>query len=559
MGGASLFAPSCLLSLSWLFSVVVAQDFTPPQNWQNTQSPLTRSQRQTIAWSTAQKLQSHIDSSGSLPSGTSLTSTTTANIAIALSSQDLLNGNTTWKGPVTQLLSHSDTGLNWNVDLSYFGLAELSAYLAYNDTTHLDNAARNWDIAYTDFITAAAAQSHTYPRTTNTTTDCGSTLGGLIFDVHTDPEHNQGVSTYTISSWIAFSSRLASLTQNTTHLDAAKLSLQFAQTHLLNPGNVAAPINDSWSVSRCVSSNAPVTWDLGPFIEGLSIVANVTQDPSYTQMLFDLIPNATVAFTSNQGIVTEQKSDYRKGTLIRGLLEAKHRNPSNTAMATLIDEYITVQFNAVRASAMIGDDNYATSWIGDTDSSASTDYNYAGSIEALDVFNSAFALAPPGTPVPSRHSSVGAIVGGVVGGVAGAIVIGLVLFLWLRRRRRARETPVREDKIELDPTEARMVPEPFLSTPSAYTRSRLMSKGGSYSQVDTSSVEGSVQLNALQGDRIRGAESNTTGTDGTHPALFNLARRLDNLIDVLAVRNEVDDTPPEYDARHPGSHAGNHV
>ena len=138
-------------------------------------------------------------------------------------------------------------------------------------------------------------------------------------------------------------------------------------------------------------------------------------------------------------------------------------------------------------------------------------------------------------------------------------MIGLIVFLWLRRRRRARETPVREDKIELDPTEARMVPEPFVSTQSAYTRARLMSKGGSYSQVDTSSVEGSEHLNALQGDRIRGAESNTSGTDGTHPALFNLARRLDNLIDVLAVRSEVDDTPPEYDARHPGSHAGGHV
>ena len=80
------------------------------------------------------------------------------------------------------------------------------------------------------------------------------------------------------------SARLAELTQNTTYLDMAKLSIQFAQTHLLNPGNVAALINDTWSVSHCASSGTPATWDLGPFIEGLSIVANITQDQSYTQM-----------------------------------------------------------------------------------------------------------------------------------------------------------------------------------------------------------------------------------------------------------------------------------
>ena len=62
------------------------------------------------------------------------------------------------------------------------------------------------------------------------------------------------------------SSRLAELTQNTTYLDAAKLSIQFAQTHLLNPGNSAALINDTWSVSHCASSGTPATWDLGPFI-----------------------------------------------------------------------------------------------------------------------------------------------------------------------------------------------------------------------------------------------------------------------------------------------------
>ena len=61
---------------------------------------------------------------------------------------------------------------------SYWGLAELSAYVAYNDSIRLNNAKTNWDIAYTDFITTDAAQSHSYPRNTNTTTDCGCECSG---------------------------------------------------------------------------------------------------------------------------------------------------------------------------------------------------------------------------------------------------------------------------------------------------------------------------------------------------------------------------------------------
>ena len=114
---------------------------------------------------------------------------------------------------------------------------------------------------------------------------------------------------------------------------------------------------------------------------------------------------------------------------------------------------------------------------------------------------------------------------------------------------------MREDKFELAPPEsARMVPEPFVSTSPAFTRPHLQSKGGSYSQVDTSSVGDSERMGAL--DRARGIDGSAAGSEGFNPALFNLARRLDTLIDVLAVRNEVDDSPPEYDARHPGSHAG---
>lgn len=59
---------------------------------------------------------------------------------------------------------------------SYYGLAEVAAYLAYNDSTRLAVAKRNFDKIYnSDVITEAAAQNGTYIRALNTTCGCEPT------------------------------------------------------------------------------------------------------------------------------------------------------------------------------------------------------------------------------------------------------------------------------------------------------------------------------------------------------------------------------------------------
>ena len=105
-----------------------------------------------------------------------------------------------------------------------------------------------------------------------------------------DPVCMMLVNTMNISSLRLdrLSSRLAdSTTENQTqYLQAAESSIQFMQNHLLNltaegPDIVAHTFNATSCEASFTSSQLR---DLAPFIEGLSIVANITQDQAYTQL-----------------------------------------------------------------------------------------------------------------------------------------------------------------------------------------------------------------------------------------------------------------------------------
>ena len=81
-----------------------------------------------------------------------------------------------------------------------------------------------------------------------------------------------------------------------------------------------------------------------------------------------------------------------KGTLIRGLTEMKNRFSNQTQLANLIETYITAQFNAILTNARAGNsNNYTASWIGPVP----TNFQAAGNVVALDVFNSMFSFASP--------------------------------------------------------------------------------------------------------------------------------------------------------------------
>ena len=83
-----------------------------------------------------------------------------------------------------------------------------------------------------------------------------------------------------------FSARLAEVTGNTTYLSAAEQSIQFMQTHMINLDFPSAIVSQQFNISSCatIPGIEPLAWDIGPYIEGLSIVANITQNAAYTQM-----------------------------------------------------------------------------------------------------------------------------------------------------------------------------------------------------------------------------------------------------------------------------------
>ncbi|KZV75848.1 hypothetical protein PENSPDRAFT_748260 [Peniophora sp. CONT] len=446
-------------------------------------------------------------------------------------------------------------------DDSDFGLAELSAYLAYDDPVRRDNATwYHWGAIYNNsFISAADAESNKFSHNLTTTAACGETLGGMIFMYgYSDI---QDVWSRALGPWILLSSQLADITKESIYLQAAELSIQFMQSHMLNlTAEGASIVAHTFNASTCEPSfNSSTSADLAQFIEGLSIVANITQNQNYTQLLFDLIPLAVRAWTNPQGIMFENASlDIGKGYMVRSLLEAKHRNPSNTAINDLIDAFINVQFNAVRTNANLTNNNYNSSWIGPAHSSGP--YDLAGGILALHVLNAASAMAPPDQSF-ANHSAgsstnIRAIVGAVVGGVAGVVACVLIGLIYLRRNR-ARELPLHEDAVELStPAKAEGVVEPYMLTGSG-TQPPANSKGGaSYTRMVDLSPTGDSDVTA------QSAQSDSDGpsaaVDHGPDVVSGLARRLDNLIDALAIRGEVDGLPPDYETRAARSDVASH-
>ncbi|PBK86128.1 hypothetical protein ARMGADRAFT_941037, partial [Armillaria gallica] len=81
------------------------------------------------------------------------------------------------------------------------------------------------------------------------------------------------------------SALLAEATSNKTYLNAAIESASFIQSHLLNPSYIVVDYLSSQSNESCsVYSMAYSSDDSGIFIEGLSILADITRNTSTETM-----------------------------------------------------------------------------------------------------------------------------------------------------------------------------------------------------------------------------------------------------------------------------------
>ncbi|KZV68211.1 hypothetical protein PENSPDRAFT_754329 [Peniophora sp. CONT] len=581
----------CFLATLVFQSHVSAQDYSVPPWWQNTSSSDSRADRLSTAWKAASEIQSKIVASRGIPTDHTIYYSTVSSMVIALAFLDYRSRNDSWQSQIIddtlplyeagKLEQDSLDDENFNRDIADYGLAEVAAGLAYNDSGRLNIAKGIFDTVYNDFVPAAAAADEKYPRAFNTT--CGSSeLGGLVFDSQTNAT-DLSIYSNGIASWIALGARLSELLNNSTFLTAAEQSIQFMHTHMIDVNSTSAIVSDRFDVTSCSplpQASIPTTYDIGPYIEGLSIVANVTKNPTYIDMLDDIVTTVVrfPGWHNNNGVLIEDLSWPSKGTLIRGLLEARLRNPSNSAMVALIDSYITVQYNTLRQNALTGNNSYKSSWLGN----GAAEYSTTGSVDALDLLNAAFVIAPTNTssvtPTSTtsaisstnsvhrtqKHASanIGTIVGAAVGGTVAVATLFLGLCFYQRRRRRAREMPISDDS-KSDITNARrkapalragLIPEPFTMTTPAHDRSTSPTEKGrsqqrmallhEYRDNGTPSSP-SIPLIAAIGDS---ADAQNRPAVGDSNALHILERRLDSLIHTLAIQGENGASdPPEYD------------
>ncbi|VDC04949.1 unnamed protein product [Peniophora sp. CBMAI 1063] len=475
-----LIFEGCLFIVQLLLCIrrVEGQNLTIPETWQSPTSNLSRGSRESLAHEAALPL-STIDTSGDTGLPREPRDITSLYAVLAL--QDYYSGNSSWRTDVVDnmqayIARNNFTGgdgiLPLYSDVLYWGLA---LFYSYRNETY-NNA----------FITPGDAASGTglgrdvsFLPPSNCT---GGTFAGGVF--YMDGSDYTYVNMISLGPFLSLSAYLFEETNEARYQQAAQLSLNFILNHLWN-GTLAY---DGLYLSSCQIFPKPLSANQAWFIEGLSVWANVTKNDTLTTLLEDVVSSVTrvPSWTFVGGVVYDSNPDVDpndqilKGIYIRGLAEARRRNPG-TDLAQYIEAYITVQLNYILDDARTvfpnGTTSYSISWTGP----AASSFVACGNVAALDVLNAAFSLvessstssnsssngpdSPASTPAPdastatTSHSNVGAIAGGAVGGAVVIIGVAAILAI-LRRRRRAKAVgAVHEDSYALDTH----VVDPFIS------------------------------------------------------------------------------------------------
>ncbi|VDB92051.1 unnamed protein product [Peniophora sp. CBMAI 1063] len=497
---------------TWTTAAAASSNLTIPSSWQGTTSNVSRSSREAFAHDAATTLLGHVNpsiQSSDLPWSDWITD---AFAVLAL--QDYYSGNSSWNNVVADGLQtyYRQYGLYWkgprlNSDAIYWGLAFFYAYRTYKQQPLLDLAIAAYNATYTNaFITAEAAASGTGAgRNVSLTPPVGctnretlqvsyvtsadslpdSTYGGVFWMV--DVKNDTTINSETISPFMALSGYLYEETQDSIYAQAAQASLDFILNFLWN-GTV---VHDSFTLSSCALQQTEfLTYNQAWFIEGLSVWANVTKNDTLTELLGEVIPIVTTypAWSSSDGVISEASQTVAnhnaltdhdviyKGILIRGLSEARLRNPG-TDLSRYIEAYVTVQFNSILDNALYVASNnsfYSTSWYGPAEQT----FSAVGNMAALDVLNTAFNFVSPTTPsgatspresttssvsptasvATNRHHEVSVVVGSVVGSAIAALVFIGSFLVW-RRHRHHRADDVLDPRADFNNAND---PEPFV-------------------------------------------------------------------------------------------------
>ncbi|VDC05002.1 unnamed protein product [Peniophora sp. CBMAI 1063] len=427
-----------------------------------------------------------------------------------------------------------------------FGLAYLSAYQAYPASPQangfLSTAEMLWTTSQRSFVTQAAATDGSLSglvRTFNPT--CVPLSGGSPTSTAGAVSVNETVRAdgETVGLWITLSAQLHNATNKATYLDPAATSINFAKSFLSN----GTTVFDTYNFSSCSLTNESIyTRNGGYFLKGLSayysrntsaITSEVTEYVSELAASLILYPGWTQSDSgiNIEGAFTTQGEDSTnadyvadwKAILVEGLYQCLETSLLNTSVSDLAQQYISVQYNAVRNLASFQNSQtpsiqyYGPSWNGSL--SNLTNPDWYGQQAANELFVTALGIGPVATHSQNR-TRTGAIVGGVVGGVALVVGVFLAVFFWRRRKRTSAV-----DLIEDSPHRTNFGAEPFVATEEEYPlseRDRGLSKRRHTPRVPAPSSEGG----SATSERGLVEQSRDGGSEGLVPVDASALQRL---------------------------------
>ncbi|VDC05004.1 unnamed protein product [Peniophora sp. CBMAI 1063] len=496
-------AHRCMLAIYSLPPLLVVHALFDTTGWREPLITLPHDERLSLAESTLSVAARQTDygDASSLRNGQS------AVLLYTMAEYDLRANSTVFQTNVTAALdtlagdnnggfASLQRGLRSNSDRLRLGLAYFSAYLAYAEDDFLNASRALWEASATLFVSQNAAEAGTILGVVSGfNSTCSSpnedTLMSVAGAVYWTPD--SGLSNgETIGPWIILSSLLYGIDRNNTFLAFASQSVQFAKTFLSN----GTMFFDAYDINNCTLNSATQTYNGGYFLQGLKAyyTANMTsvaaEDLNYLNelaaslILFPGWTEPTTGINREDAItsptanvsVTNFIADW-KAILVEGLYQCLSAGLLNGTVANLTQQYISVQYNAVRELASFttpGIDQlvYGPSWVGTP--IPLQDYNPPGQYAASALFVTALGVGPghdvDGTPndssskvMATRRKREAAIIGGVVGGLV-ILVASIIGVVWWRRRKHAKATLLSEEY----PRRSSTLVDPYFATTSQY-------------------------------------------------------------------------------------------
>ncbi|KAG8953901.1 hypothetical protein FRC03_011622 [Tulasnella sp. 419] len=175
--------------------------------------------------------------------------------------------------------------------------------------------------------------------------------------------------------FMTLSSYLAELASDASCIQYAKASATCIKNHMLDPNTGLVRDCQIDGAKATILEGAYICPGLtGIFIEGLSVLAAVSGEHAWSTWAISLAETAMhlrewhtkdgILSVGSDGKMFEGNNlKYRKGLLLRGLLIAYQRNPSNKSFRDMVRSYVNVQFNALLDLSSRGS-SYGVNWSG---------------------------------------------------------------------------------------------------------------------------------------------------------------------------------------------------